>query len=144
MMSSSDSPIVVLMSRFLAPFIQLFALYVVFHGHYSPGGGFQGGAMLAASILLLRLAIGNDRAQIQFASSWNTPLSSFGVFIYAGVGLAALGLGGEYLNYRFLEFPGFEAAARRSLGILLVELGVALAVMGTLVSIFDDIVDSNS
>ena len=30
-------------SRLLIPFIQLFALYVIAHGHHSPGGGFQGG-----------------------------------------------------------------------------------------------------
>jgi multisubunit Na+/H+ antiporter MnhB subunit len=52
-----DDRIVALSSRLVVPFIQLFALYVVFHGHYSPGGGFQGGAMLAASFLLIRLSV---------------------------------------------------------------------------------------
>ena len=32
--------------RLLVPFAQLFGLYVVVHGHYSPGGGFQGGVIL--------------------------------------------------------------------------------------------------
>ncbi|MCK4691085.1 MAG: MnhB domain-containing protein [Desulfuromonadales bacterium] len=32
--------------RILVPFIQLFGLYVIVHGHYSPGGGFQGGVIL--------------------------------------------------------------------------------------------------
>jgi multicomponent Na+:H+ antiporter subunit B len=31
-------------SSFLVPFIQIFALYVITHGHYGPGGGFQGGS----------------------------------------------------------------------------------------------------
>ncbi|NVM57303.1 MAG: sodium:proton antiporter, partial [Desulfobacterales bacterium] len=39
--------------RLLIPFIQLFALYVIAHGHHSPGGGFQGGVILGASIMLL-------------------------------------------------------------------------------------------
>ncbi|MFV1996094.1 MAG: hydrogen gas-evolving membrane-bound hydrogenase subunit E, partial [Verrucomicrobiales bacterium] len=44
--------------RLLVPVIQLFGLYVVAHGHYSPGGGFQGGVVLGASFILL--AIGGD------------------------------------------------------------------------------------
>ena len=38
----NDSLIIRVASRFMVPFIQLFGLYVVAHGHYSPGGGFQG------------------------------------------------------------------------------------------------------
>jgi multicomponent Na+:H+ antiporter subunit B len=42
--------------RILIPFIQLFGLYVIVHGHHSPGGGFQGGVILAASFILLCVA----------------------------------------------------------------------------------------
>ena len=35
----SPSLIVRVTARFVAPLIQIFALYVLFHGHYSPGGG---------------------------------------------------------------------------------------------------------
>ena len=38
-------------ARVIVPFIQIFALYVIIHGHYGPGGGFQGGVILAASLL---------------------------------------------------------------------------------------------
>jgi len=36
----------------LFPFILLFGFYVIFNGHISPGGGFQGGAILATGILI--------------------------------------------------------------------------------------------
>ena len=39
--------------RIMIPFIQLFGLYVIAHGHLSPGGGFQGGVVLGAGILSL-------------------------------------------------------------------------------------------
>lgn len=42
MITSSDDIIIKTTARIFAPFIQLFALYVIMHGHYSPGGGFQG------------------------------------------------------------------------------------------------------
>ena len=46
--------------RVLVPFVLLFAVYVVAHGHDSPGGGFQGGAILAAAVILIRLVHGQD------------------------------------------------------------------------------------
>jgi multicomponent Na+:H+ antiporter subunit B len=43
MTHKDTNPILSLVSRVVSPFIMLYALYVIFHGHYSPGGGFQGG-----------------------------------------------------------------------------------------------------
>ncbi len=131
--------IVALSARLVTPFIQLFALYVVFHGHYSPGGGFQGGAMLAASFLLIRLSIGTGAAQLQFRRSWGTPGSSIGVLVFLGTGLLALFLGANYLDYSGLPL-GLPDPELRNLGILIVEIGVAIAVAATLTAIYDDLV----
>ena len=48
--------------RLLIPFILLFGLYVQFHGEYGPGGGFQAGAIIAASVILFALLEGEERA----------------------------------------------------------------------------------
>jgi len=141
MLAYKNNPIILLVSRVVSPFIMLFALYVIFHGHYSPGGGFQGGTLLAAALLLIRLSAGRDVAQLQFKSILGTPLGSIGVLIYFGTGFAAMLFGGQFLNYHFLPFAGFKAADLRALGILLVEIGVGLAVMAILVSIYDDLLE---
>lgn len=141
MLKYKNNPIILLVSRMVSPFIMLFALYVIFHGHYSPGGGFQGGTLLASALLLMRLAAGSEIAQLQFKRILGTPLGSIGVLIYFGTGFAALLSGGEYLNYRFLPFAGFTAAELRFLGILMVEIGVGLAVMAILVAIYDDLLE---
>ena len=141
MLKYKNNPIILLVSRVVSPFIMLFALYVIFHGHYSPGGGFQGGTLLAAALLLMRLAAGSEIAQLQFKRILGTPLGSIGVLIYFGTGFAAMLSGGEFLNYRFLPFAGFTAAELRSLGILMVEIGVGLAVMAILVAIYDDLLE---
>ena len=135
-----DNPIVSLVSRTVSPFIMLFALYVIFHGHYSPGGGFQGGTMLAAAFILIRLSLGMEISQLQFKSSWATPLGSAGVLIYFGTGLAALLFGGNFLDYGFIPFTG-TLAGNRSIGILCIEIGVAIAVMAIMVSIYDDLLE---
>lgn len=142
--TSSENPILITAARLLAPFIQVFALYVIFHGHYSPGGGFQGGAMLAASVLLLRLSLGSKIAQLNFKRVWGTPLGSIGAMIFAGTGLLTLFCGGRFLEYHFLPIPDLSRAELHSTGILFVEIGVGLAVMATLVAIYDDIVEGAS
>jgi multicomponent Na+:H+ antiporter subunit B len=137
----AESVIVLLVSRLLAPFIQIFALYVLFHGHLSPGGGFQGGSMMAASFILIRLTLGFEIGQMQFKQGLELPIGTTGVLIYLGVGLVALGFGGSYLQYAFLPIPGLAAPSLRYFGILFVEIGVATALMAIMLSIFDNLTE---
>jgi multicomponent Na+:H+ antiporter subunit B len=58
-----------------------------------------------------------------------------GMLIYAGVGGLCMIGGGEFLNYANLEIPGLETASRRSLGIMLTQIGVAVDVAVTVISI---------
>ncbi|MBM3297594.1 MAG: Na(+)/H(+) antiporter subunit B [Candidatus Aminicenantes bacterium] len=140
MRRNENNPIIDLISSLVAPFILLFGLYVIFHGHYSPGGGFQGGTLLAAGVILLRLSLGSELGQKQFPSRLGTPLSLLGVLVYFGTGLAALLLGGTFLDYAAVPLAALEPL-RRSWGILAVEAGVGLAVMAVLVAIYDDLLD---
>jgi multicomponent Na+:H+ antiporter subunit B len=48
---------------FLVPAMLLFGLYVVVHGETSPGGGFQGGAIMGAAIILARLSLDREQAR---------------------------------------------------------------------------------
>jgi multicomponent Na+:H+ antiporter subunit B len=138
----SQSPIIAVACRFIAPLIQIVALYVLFHGHYSPGGGFQGGVLLAASFILIRMALGLDAGRLQFPTRVGVALGGLGVLVYTGVGIAALAAGGNFLDYGHLPLPGFEAPARRSLGILLVEVGVLVAVTAIITVIYDELIES--
>jgi len=140
MIFRKDDIIVNTISRILIPFIQLYALYVIMHGHYSPGGGFQGGVILGASMVLLLLTRGYDEARYKFPEQIATLLSSVGVLIYAGIGLLCLFVLGNFLDYGKLAALLHVAPAHaRSLGILGVEIGVGFAVMSVMYSIFLDI-----
>jgi len=138
---SSDSPIILLLSRVISPYIMLFGLYVIFHGHYSPGGGFQGGTMLAASILLIRIAMEEKVYEMQFKKSFDIPLGALGVLIFFGVGLITMFLGGNFLDYHYLPMNWLTPADIRSMGILFIEIGVGLAVMTILVAIYDNLLE---
>lgn len=135
-----ESPIILMGARLLSPYIMLFGLYVIAHGHYSPGGGFQGGALLAASILLVRLASGRQVANTQLKETLTMPLALVGIAIYFGIGLVSVMMGGYFLDYSELPIPGLEPAMLRFYGILIIEIGIGLGVMGILVMLFDNMV----
>ncbi|MEX0593815.1 MAG: MnhB domain-containing protein [Balneolaceae bacterium] len=133
-----ESPIVLLGSRLLSPYIMLFGFYVIFHGHYSPGGGFQGGALLAASIILIRLAGGSTLSEMHIREFMTTPLAALGVIVYFGTGIVSMLMGSYFLDYGVLPFPGgLDPSYLRYYGILVIEIGIGLAVMAILVMIYD-------
>lgn len=135
------SVVIETVTRIMIPFIQLFALYVVFHGSLGPGGGFQGGAIFASSFILYGVVFNLLRGRQRVPESVVTFLSPTGVALYAGVGLLSLlfSLGAaQYLNYGFIPFTSrFET--NRAIGIDLVEIGVAITVMAIMASIFFDL-----
>ncbi len=123
--------------RLIVPFIQLFALYVIAHGHHSPGGGFQGGVILGASFILYAISF-NLRATIRRISERLAAiLSAVGVFIYAGTGALCAVLGGMFLDYSALAgLLGVDRVMARSHSILIVEIGVGIAVMAVMVTLY--------
>jgi len=129
-------------ARQLVPFIQLFALYVVAHGHHSPGGGFQGGVILGASFILLAISYDFKIVLGIMNERWNVLLGSLGVLLYAGIGFLCLLLGANFLDYSMLSkvLPATDTVMARSHGMLGIEIGVAIAVMAIVVSIYLNIV----
>ncbi len=115
--------------RFVMPLMQLFALYVIAHGHYSPGGGFQGGVILGASFIFYAISFGVPKAIERFFKEKRQILAFLGVFIYGGVGALCFLLKGKFLEYSFLSkiFP-FDRVMAHSYGVLFIEIGVAITV----------------
>ena len=134
MITEQQSIVVRTLCRLLVPFIQLFGLYVIMHGHSSPGGGFQGGVILGSSFILLAIAYGIEEVKRRFSLAALTVFTSMGVFLYAGIGILCLLLGANYLDYSVLPL-----AEPRSMGMLGIEIGVGITVMAVMVSIFHDL-----
>jgi len=120
-------------AKIMIPFILLFAVYVQFHGDFGPGGGFQAGVIVAAGIIFYGIIFGLETTR-RIVPSWlvETMLAA-GVLIYAGVGLAGLLLGGNYLDYFVLAHDPVHGQER---GIFWVEVGVAVTVSGVMLKIF--------
>jgi multicomponent Na+:H+ antiporter subunit B len=128
-------------SRILIPFMQLYGLYVFAHGHSSPGGGFQGGCIVAASFMLLAVAFNLNEARRRFSEKTNALFCGLGVFIYAATGVVPVFFGGNFLDYgKWNNILPVNPVMARYYGIALIELGVQIAVMAVMVSIFFDLV----
>lgn len=128
-----DDLVLRVVGKLLIPFILVFAVYVLFHAKYSPGGGFQGGAIFAAGLIFYALIFGIDQAR-RLMPGWLVDTAiTVGTLLFIGVGFAGLLLGGNYLDYFVLAA---DPIAGQQLGIFLVEAGVFVTVSAVLLKIF--------
>lgn len=140
MIERHDSTVVQTFARLITPLAQLFGLYVLAHGHESPGGGFQAGVILAATYILVALALGRETFERRADERVWLGLASLGVLIYVATGIVGMLYGGTFLDYAALPLP-VSAARARYFGILFIETGVMLAVTATLTLLFSRLAD---
>jgi len=134
MIQAHDSVIVRMLGRVVIPVAQLFGFYVLVFGQHGPGGGFVGGVILAASMILAILIFGRDASDSRIISKVLHG-DGLGLLIFVGVGGLCLIGGGQFLNYTHLQIPGLDEASRHYAGIMLTQIGVAADVAVTGVSI---------
>jgi multicomponent Na+:H+ antiporter subunit B len=121
----------------LAPFIAMYGLYIVAHGHYGPGGGFAGGVFLAVAAILPRLTL-DAKVAYAIVPEWLGPFTAgVGLLVFLVVGTLPLLVGEAFLDYAAIEVAGTAASRLRYLGILVVEAGVGLTVFGAMLIVFD-------
>ncbi|MGF1610194.1 MAG: Na(+)/H(+) antiporter subunit B [Kiloniellales bacterium] len=120
-------------AKLLIPAILLFGFYVQFHGDFGPGGGFQAGVIFAAGIILYGLIFGIEMAKRVVPAGVVQMFVAAGVLLYAGVGVASMVLGGNYLDYNVLAH---EPTHGQHIGILLIEFGVGVTVAAVMIAIF--------
>ena len=94
----NDSEIVSVISRKLAPFILLYGLYLVSHGHLSPGGGFQGGVILSSAIILLFLSRGINETLQTISIEAVKIIEILCFFLFIAMGVAGIAFGKQFLG----------------------------------------------
>ena len=84
------SKIVRTISTLLVPFILIFGIYVIMHGHLTPGGGFQGGAVFASGAALLIVAFGSYNIQKKLQDHQLSILESSGAVMFIGLAFGGI------------------------------------------------------
>jgi len=85
--------------------IVIFGLYIIMHGHLTPGGGFQGGAVVATGVALVIVAYSYEEVIGMVKKFVLTIQESAGLVMFAGVALIAIGLGTTFF-FNFLANSG--------------------------------------
>jgi len=93
--------IVKTITRLTVGLILLFGIYIISHGHISPGGGFAGGVIVALSFIHIMLAFGKDVALQKVSQNVASFFENLGAIIF--ITLALLGIGGGYFFLNFIS-----------------------------------------
>lgn len=122
------SRIVRQVSRLVFPLVAIFSFYVIIHGHLTPGGGFQGGAIMASALAMVMVAYGVK----EFRERIPPIPTLFAVFSF----LLLLYFGSHFLHHPLLEMFPAEHSIGSNTGVLLsggaiplMSLAVGLEVM---------------
>ncbi|MEY2392928.1 Na(+)/H(+) antiporter subunit B [Wolbachia endosymbiont of Tettigetta isshikii] len=126
-------PVLNAITFLMVPFIILFALYIQFHGDYTPGGGFQAGIIIASGIILYSMLFGISVTLKAIPYSVIKLTNMLGILIYGGTGIVTVLFNKSFLSYDILLTNN---VAGQKFGIFLVELGVALTVFSSMLIIY--------
>ena len=127
------SVIVKTITRLTVGLIILYGIYILAHGHVSPGGGFAGGVIIALSFIHIMLAYGKETAFKKMPRVVTSFFESMGALMFLGIAL--LGFVGGYFFINFM--PKGEPFKLFSAGIIpLCNIAISLKVGAGLFAIF--------
>ncbi|MGQ3327805.1 MULTISPECIES: MnhB domain-containing protein [Halorubrum] len=130
----TESQVIMPTVKVIAPFAFTFGLFITFHGSGSPGGGFQGGAIMAAVVFMIAFAFGIESTRDWLANTVVVALAVGGALAFAGIGLVPVALGGAFLQYDLLPIPILNPVKYGMEGVEVI--GIAPIVAGVLMGLF--------
>jgi multicomponent Na+:H+ antiporter subunit B len=137
--------ILTMIVRLILPFIQIYGIYIIVHGHLSPGGGFPGGAILGASMILFALAFNLKEGSSKISHDTSTLLESGGALSFATLGILGVLVGTNYLSNKAAGYPLGTAGNLFSSGmIFLVTLAIGVKVASTFITLFFNLVEGKT
>jgi multicomponent Na+:H+ antiporter subunit B len=124
--------------RFLFPLILLFGAYIFLHGHLTPGGGFQGGAVIASAFVLVYMGCRGRRIH----KTGSKVIESLGGLVFIVVGLLGLAVSGHYFLSNYL--PKGTLYTLFSAGIIpIIYIAIGFKVGSELAGVLDQMVEES-
>lgn len=122
-------------TQLISGIVFLYGIYVILHGHLTPGGGFAGGVVIAGSFILLVLAYGSDFMHLTREETGSTITENLAVFIALLIALAGMLIGIKVFFYNWL--PAGTVGELVSAGVIpLYNIFVGIEVAASILTIF--------
>ncbi|NMB26011.1 MAG: sodium:proton antiporter [Firmicutes bacterium] len=121
----------------LLPFIQMFGMYVILHGHVSPGGAFAGGIVLGLGLIGFATVYGLDKGKAKMPERVTIITESYGTLWYGLMGMVGIFKGAPFLANKLAGVNVGAPGALNSGGLIgLIGFGVGIRVASTMVTLF--------
>ena len=129
------STIVKKVTQLMAAIIFMFGIYIILHGHLTPGGGFAGGVLIAGSFILLILAFGSSTLKLRKEASGSSNTESVGILMVVILAIMAMLFSAKVFFFNYL--PKGEAGELLSAGVIpLYNIFIGIEVAGAILTIF--------
>jgi multicomponent Na+:H+ antiporter subunit B len=129
------TPIVKKIAQLMSGIIFMYGIYIVIHGHLTPGGAFAGGIILAGSFILLILAFGSEVIKLRKEESGSSVTESVSILITVILATAGFFAGGMVFFNNFL--PKGTVGELVSAGTIpLFNIFIGIEVAAAIVTIF--------
>ncbi len=129
------STIVKKVTQLISGIIFLFGIYIITHGHLTPGGGFAGGVILAGAFILIVLSYGNNVLKLKTEEEGSSLIESLAILAFILMASIAFFLGTKVFFNNFL--PKGHVGELISAGVIpLYNIAVGIEVAAALFTIF--------
>lgn len=90
-------------SRLICGVVFIFGVYLVTHGHLTPGGGFAGGTVMAGAFILLVLAFGDSLKHLRITEEGSSTTENLAMFLFLMMGITGMLFGTKVFFTNFLD-----------------------------------------
>jgi len=120
--------IVKTITRIILWMIFVYGIYIILHGHLSPGGGFGGGVIIALAFLSILLAYGRDYTQNWLNIRFLHEFEVSAVLLFLVVGIMGIGFGSAFLMNFLSHGTLFKLLSAGTIPLLNIFIGVKVGV----------------
>ena len=137
-----DDIIVKTITKIIIPFVQVYGIFIILHGHISPGGGFSGGTLIGTSLILYTLVFGIEKAEKKFSNRVSEIAESGGILLYMMIGLVGILFAGSFLTNQGAGFPLGTPGSLLSGGMIpILMIGIGIKVASTFITLFYTLIE---
>jgi multicomponent Na+:H+ antiporter subunit B len=128
--------IVKTVTQIICGIIFLYGIYIILHGHLTPGGGFAGGAIIAGSFILLILAFGSEFLALKKEETGSSIMESSAILAFLIIAVLGLMIGGTGIFFMNFLPKGTIGKLISAGTIPLYNIAVGMEVAAALLTVF--------